>query len=186
MKEMKNRTFWIVVVCLLIVFVILMSWGCSRKESSEKVSPEDVSSTVAKPFDAKATIKMKDLVMTADVNRTAEGRATVQISEPKTLSGMSFAYDGKDVLVSYKGLTVKLDENSRLVSGAASIIVNAINAASSPSGINVSLDGKLLTVTGKSDSGQFKITMDKKSGAMATLSLPELDFECNFSDFAFR
>lgn len=186
MREMKNRTFAICVIGVLTVFTVLMCWGCSRRSSPPAADQRDVAAALSRPFDAKATIKLKDLVMTADVNRTGQGQATIQINEPKTLSGMAFAYDGQDIRVSYKGLTVKLDENSKLVSSVASIIVNSIDAASSESGVDVRLDGGALVISGESDSGRFQITLDKENGSIATLNVPELDFECRFDDFLFQ
>jgi len=183
---MKNRTFGILLAVILTAFVLLMCWGCSKRTQRSSPSPKDVAAVLAQPFDAKATLKLKDLVMTADINRTGPGQATVQINEPQTLSGMAFVYDGEDVSVSYRGLTVKLREDSVLVSSVAEMIVRSIDAASSGSGVDVRLDGGALTVSGESDSGRFQITLDKENGSIATLNIPELDFECRFDDFLFR
>lgn len=185
MREMKNRTFVLAIIGVLLAFVALMCWGCSRSKSNA-VPQKDVASVVAQPFDAKATIKLKDLKMTADINKTAAGQMTIKVNEPKTLEGMAFTYDGTDIRVIYKGLTVRLDENSKLVSSVASVIVNSIDAASSPSGVDVSLDNGALVVSGESDSGRFSITLDKEAGSLASIQVPELDFECRFDDFLFR
>lgn len=180
---MKNRTFLISIAAILILFIVLMCWGCSKRTVP---APENVANTVGQPFDAKATIRMKDLVMTADLNKTEAGKLTLKVNEPATLQGMAFQYDGEDIVVSYRGLNVKLNGDSKLVSSIASIIVNSIDKAASPSGVDVRIDGDALLLTGQSDSGKFNLTLDRKGGSMASLSVPEVDFECRFDDFLFR
>lgn len=185
MRDMKNKTFLIGIVIILAAFVVLMCWGCSRR-SGPAPTPENAAGTVAQPFDAKATIRMKDLVMTADINKTAANQLTLKVNEPATLQGMAFQYDGQNITVSYRGLSVKLDGDSKLVSSIASIIVNSIDKASSPSGVDVRIDGGALILSGQSDSGRFELALDRKNGSMASLSVPELDFECHFDDFLFQ
>ncbi|WMJ22139.1 hypothetical protein RBG61_09010 [Paludicola sp. MB14-C6] len=182
MKEMKNKTFiiWGVILVVAIVGLTVLAF---QKGSSP---PHQISTNLSKPFDAKATVKMKDLVMVCDINKSAVGACTIKIQEPKQLKDMEFQYDGKDIKVSYKGLSVKLDENSKLASSLAAVIVNSIDTAASPSGVDVKMVGKTVQITGKSDSGNFKIVLDKASGSIMTLTLPQLDFECNFDDFIFK
>ncbi len=182
MKEMKTRTFMIWAIVLLVFIAI---FAITTFIKPQKDAQRQISTTLHKPFDAKATIKMKDLVMEADINKTDIGACTIAITDPKQLKDMKFQYDGEDVKVSYKGLGVKLNENSKLVSSLASIIVNSIDKAASSSGVDVKIDGKTLIVSGKSDSGKFNIVLDKTTGAIMSLSLPELDFECNFTDLIF-
>lgn len=181
---MKNRTFIICIVVILVIFGILMFVSCNKKEPGSV--PQSVSENLSQPFDAKATIKMKDLVLNADINRTSLGKATVTVNEPKTLAGMNFTYDGKDIVVSYHGLSVKLDENSKLVSSLLSIIVSSIDKAASKSGVDVAIEGEQLVVSGESDSGKFKIILDKKDRSIVSVNVPELDFECKFDDFIFQ
>lgn len=180
---MKTRTFTIVVAALLALILGVTFLGLHGRKSAKP--PANLASTMSKGFDAGATIRMKDLVMVGDINKTKSGALTIAIKEPKHLKGMTFEYDGDDVSVSYKGIKIKLDENSKLVSSALSVIVNAIDKASSDSGVNVGIDGKALIVSGDCDSGKFDIKLDKKTGSMISLKLDELDFECNFDDFVF-
>lgn len=185
---MKNRTFWICLAGILLLFLILMFWGCQRKGDvgGGKASPEQISASISRPFDAKATIRLKDLVLTADINKTNADAITISVDEPKTLSGMKFVYDGKDITVSYMGLSIKLDEQSKLVSSVASAIVKALDQAASPSGIDVQMQDGALLVSGKSEDGAFSITLDKSNGSLAELQLPELDLTCRFDDFIFQ
>lgn len=181
---MKNRTFILSAIGILAVFAVLFCFGCQPKQKQS--FNKEAAVTLKKPFDAKATIKMRDLVLTADINKTAVGVATIKINEPKSLKDMKFEYDGKDIKIGYKGLAVRLDENSKLVSSLVAIIVNSIDKAASDSGVDVRVDGKVLIVSGESESGKFSITIDRESGSIATINLPELDFECHFNDFLLK
>lgn len=183
-KEMKTSTFAII-GSIILVFIAIFAISAFAKRNTTQV-PRQISTNLHRPFDAKATIKMKDLTMEADINKTDIGVATFKIKEPKSLKDMEFQYNGEDVTVSYRGLSVKLDENSKLASSLASIIVSSIDKAASPSGVDVDIKGKQLAINGKSDAGKFEILLDKKTGSMMSLALPELDFECNFDDFIFK
>lgn len=182
-REMKNSTFilWAIIILVLIGFFLLMTFI----PKGEKIPPKQISTNLHKSFDAQATIKMKDLIMEADINKTDIGACTIKVKEPKTLKGMEFQYNGNDIVVSYRGLSVKLDENSKLVSSVAAAIVNSIDTAASPSGIHVEMEKGALILTGDSDSGEFKIVLDKKTGNMLSLDIPQLDLECNFDNFIF-
>lgn len=183
MKEMKNRTFTLWVFILIVLILGLTFWGLSSRNNAN--SPTEVTSSMQRPFDAKATIKMKDLIMEADINKTDIGMCTIKINEPKSLRDMKFQYDGNDMKVSYKGISVKLNENSKLMTSLASLIVNSIDTAASPSGVDVKIDGNAIMVSGNNDAGKFNIKLDKKTGSMISLSVPQVDFECNFDDFIF-
>lgn len=177
---MKNKTFTVCVTILLILILAVTFIGLSKRKVEK--SPEKIVSNLANPFTASATIDMDGLVMEGDINKTESGECTISIKEPKTLEGMKFAYDGEDITVSYKGLSIALDEDSKLVSSAGNIIVNAINKASSKEGVDITLDEKTIIVDGNCESGDFQIKMDKETGSMMSLNLPELDFECEFSN----
>lgn len=177
---MKNKTFIIWAVAIVLVFCGIFFAINTKKPISSSTAQKQATAILKKSFDVKATIKMKDLTLVADVNRTKEGTATIKVKEPKTLADMQFEFDGKDIKIGYKGLFVKLNEDSKLVSSLISIMVNSIDKAASESGIDVRVNGKELIVSGDSESGRFSITLDKEKGSIATINLPELDFECNF------
>ena len=187
MKEMRNRTFVLWIFIIVIGFGILF-FTVGRRGSSDPGQPPDatkVAAQLSQPFDAKATIRMEDLVLTADVNRTVPGQLTLSVTEPAALSGMQFAYDGTDVTVSYLGLSVRLNDDSVLVTSLVRMIVDAIDKAASNSGIAVSIDGENLLVSGETAAGDFDLRLNPEDGSIASLHLPELDFECRFDNFLY-
>lgn len=181
---MKTRTFSVIAIALIALIVVVTATGLLRT----RVNDEDkvIVNKIERGFDAKATFKLKDIVMVGDVNRTVDGAMTVKITEPKHLNGMTFSYDGKDVTVSYLGMKLKLDEDTKLVSGAAQALISAINKATSKTGLGVKLEKKTLTLIGESDSGEFKLIMDRNSGSILAVKMDDLDFECSFDEFIFK
>ncbi|MEG0571262.1 MAG: hypothetical protein RR497_06415 [Oscillospiraceae bacterium] len=183
---MKQQTFYMLIGIIIIIFVVLFAFGsCKRKKTDEK-STSEITTDIRRPFDAQATIKVKDLVIDADINKTAVGKCSVVIKKPKSLEGMKMDYDGEKIVANYKGMSIALDENSKLAAAVVPIIINTIDKAGSPSGIDVMTVGKTLLISGTSDSGKFSISADKQKGSVIKISVPELDFECNFSDFIFK
>ncbi|MEG2429919.1 MAG: hypothetical protein RSA79_06505 [Oscillospiraceae bacterium] len=177
--NIKSKLYKITVIVLIVLIVSLCFLPLFTKNKSKSV-PKNISNSFTKAFNAQATIKMKDLVLQADVNKTSANELTMVIKSPATLKDMKFAYDGNNILVTFKGLSVNLDENSKLVQNALNIIVKTINSASSSSGINVGMEEGVLTVSGDSEVGKFKTVLDKKNGSIVSINVPSLDFECNF------
>ena len=104
----------------------------------------------------------------------------LQITEPEALSGMGFEYDGEKVNVSYLGLSVGVDKNTILTSAAASI-VSSFNHALIGSGTNVKNDGDNFVITGKTESGAYKLTASRMDGTPVSLELPDSKLSCAIS-----
>lgn len=177
---MKPKLYKITVVILIALIALLCVLPFLTKSKSKTV-PKNIYNSFTKPFDAQATIKMKDLVLQADVNKTSEKELTMIVKSPESLKDMKFAYDGNDIKVSFKGLNVTLDENSKLVQNVLNIIVKTINSSANSSGIDVDMKDGALIVSGDSEVGKFKTVLDKKNGSIVSINVPSLDFECNFS-----
>lgn len=187
---MKNKRF-IIIICLIgAIFIFLLILPRLRNSKNSDINknstlPRQTEVSLKNPFEAKATIKLRDLTLVADLNKTAARQATFSIKDPPALNGMTFIYNENELTVSYKGLSVKLDENSKLVKTAMSAIIAAIDKASTPGGVSVSLEDSGLKLSGETDSGGFDILLDRKNGSIARVSLPELELECSFDDFLF-
>lgn len=186
MKEMRNRTFVLWIIGIAVVFGILfLALGHRGGGSTTARTNEEAAARLAQPFDAKATIRMEELELAADVNRTAPGQLTLAVTEPRALSGMQFSYDGEEVTVSYRGLSVRLDDDSVLVTSLVKLIVDSIDEAAGMEGVDVAVEGETLRLSGKSDTGRFSLLLDRKNGSLASLQMPELDFECRFDQFQY-
>ncbi len=176
---MKTKTFTIWVCILLGLIITVTVLGFLKKPDNSQIA-----SNVKRAFEAKATIKLKDITLVGDVNKTKDNTCTVTIQSPENLKGMKISYDGKDIVVGFKGLNVNLNGDSKLVNSIAKIIVNSIDNVNDD--IGVKIDDDTLKLNGKSDTGRFNMTLSKTNRSIMSLSVPELDFECEFDDFIFK
>ena len=180
-----KRSIKIMGICLTLS---LMLTGCGTGNGGQpsKNEQQQISSSLRRGFDAKATIKMGDIEAEADINRTKEGICTVRLTNPKGLSGMTFSFDQQNVTVSYLGLNLQLDSESVLTSSMAKAVAASINKAAEPYGISMSLEGDILSIKGTTDSGDFTLKLAHSDYSVLSLSIPNLDLECNFNPFSYQ
>lgn len=178
---MKNRTFWIAVGVILVIFGGLFFLSGRKPQT---LSPEKAAAQLAQPFDAHVVIRMENFTMDGDLNRTAPGKAALRVTQPETLSGMQFLLDGDTVEVQWKGLSVKLDEDSRLVRAALSQIIRTLDGAAAEKGIRARMEGEALLISGEQEETRFELRLDPETGSLLSLQLPELDFDCRFDPIA--
>lgn len=180
-----KRSLKLIGMCLALAMT-LSACGMDNSGQPSENEQEKVSSSLSRGFDAKATIKMGDIEAEADINRTKEGVCTVQLTSPKGLSGMTFSFDQKNVTVSYMGLSLELDNDSVLTSSMTKAVVASINMAAEPHGVSMALEGEALVIKGTTESGDFTLKLDRSNYSVLTLSIPNLDLECNFNPFSYQ
>lgn len=170
----------------LMLSVVLSGCGTETGGQPSENEQQKVSSSLNQGFDAKATIKMGEIEAEADINRTKEGICTVKLTSPKGLSGMTFSFDRQNVTVSYMGLSLELDNDSVLTSSMTKAVVASINMAAEPHGVSMALEGEALVIKGTTESGDFTLKLDRSDYSVLTLSIPNLDLECNFNPFSYQ
>lgn len=167
-------------IFIVLLSVILLTSCGSSQRSVTKAEEEKIVSSLNRDFDMKAQIRMGKIEAEADINRTKDGKGTVKITNPKNLSGLTFIFDKDDVTVSFLGLSLNLDNNNILNSSLAKALISSINKASSPHGVTFSAKDDVITATGETDSGEFLLVFDRNKKTLLSLSVPEIDLECNF------
>ena len=180
-----KRSLQIIGACLALSFMLSGCGGAGGRQPSEN-EQQKVASNLNRGFDAKATIKMGDIEAEADINRTKEGVCTVELTSPKGLSGMTFSFDQQNVTVSYMGLSLELDNDSVLTSSMTKAVVASINMAAEPHGVSMAVEGEALVIKGTTESGDFTLKLDRSNYSVLTLSIPNLDLECNFNPFSYQ
>lgn len=180
-----KRPLQIIGACLALSLMLSGCGGAGGRQPSEN-EQQKVSSNLNRGFDAKATIKMGDIEAEADINRTKEGVCTVELTSPKGLSGMTFSFDQQNVTVSYMGLSLELDNDSVLTSSMTKAVVASINMAAEPHGVSMAVEGEALVIKGATESGDFTLKLDRSNYSVLTLSIPNLDLECNFNPFSYQ
>lgn len=183
---MKRKKIIIAAICAAAVIgagilAVIVSKGRPVSEEKQRQLTNDLS----RPFQATANIKLDEIILTADLNKTAANQLTMQITEPPTLKDLSFSYNGTDITVSYKGMSAVINDDSILAKALAGIVMRSINSATENTGLHVAEQDGVLVVEGKSPDGTFILQLDKQNGSILNLSVPQLDLECEFPQFFF-
>lgn len=185
---MKDSVFysWIVIILLIAGILFYLGSNSSTNDSdnvTEKGSelPTVANEILTSNFNANANIKMQDITLNADVNRTNSNTITLSIIEPKTLAGMNIQYNGDLVNINYKGMTLGLDKNSKAISSVANILMSTIEKASEGTGVEIKNLDNGISVTGETETGNFLILLNPSDNSIASITSENLDFICEFN-----
>lgn len=170
----------------LVILIVLVSLGLAIFLSERNANPpaEPSSDTVQQalqlPFTAAAEISYKGLSFQADCNRTDTQTLTLTLTEPKELAGVTIGVANEEATVSYGEMSVTLDRNSFLGKSAASVLLNALNAAGKEQGVQFEWTESGVILNGSNEDGDFSLTVDPTTGVLVSVSLPEEDFSGTF------
>lgn len=159
-------------VLAVLVLVAVLAGCFGRRDTSQNASLQN-------EFVLDAVITCQGVEAKAQVSKSGEGYQ-VKLTEPESLKGMEFDYDGEKVTVSYLGLSVGVDKNTVLTSFATSLIAS-VNHALIGSGTDVKNDGDNFVISGKTESGNYQLEASRKDGTPVSLKLPDLGLTCVFS-----
>lgn len=173
----------------LVIVAVAAWWGISERmtaQKKEELSMEMTEDLLRQPFTAKATIRLKDMTLEADVNRSSPQKLTMQVTEPAVLEGLTFTYDGETVGISFQGMRFDLADDSLTAKMAAKVLLYTINSASEQSGVTVIRTENGISIRGENEQGDFEILLDREKGSILKCSMPNLELECSFTDFLFQ
>ena len=179
---MRRKWALLAGVMAVLCGVVFLFSGCSKKETPS----QEMQQSISQPFTAKATIRLENMTLTADVNKTSPQKFTLKVSEPKSLEGLTFDYDGERIGISFRGMSVDIADDSLTAKFMANLILKSINAASAESGVTVTQQDDGLLIQGENENEDFEILLDRQNGSIIKVSMPEMDLECSFSDFLFQ
>ncbi len=180
--------FILIVMILLvaIIFLLYRLFAASFSSNEEEITQKsEIAQDMLTPFAATAQIKLGEVTMLADINKTSVGEMTFSVIEPVYLRDMIIRYDKDKINVSYKGVGVDIDDDSAIVESVVGVAIDTINSAANDSGINVSTDNGAITVTGENENGNFELILNENTHSIMRIAVPNLDFECEFTDFIF-
>lgn len=183
MKQKKILITIIGVIAVVGIGILTYRVTCNRPLSQEK--QQQLTHDLSRPFQATANIKLDEMVIIADLNKTAPNQFTMKIAQPQTLKDLSFSYNGSDITVSYKGMSAVLSDDSFVAKTLAGIVMRSINSATESTGLHISEQDHVLVIEGSNEDGNFTMQIDKQSGSILTLNVPQLKLECNFPQFFF-
>lgn len=186
---MKDSTYYSAIIVILLIASILFWLGSNQNgdntydtHNTENIEvPVVANEILSSNFNANANITIQDISLNADINRSNANTITLSIIEPDTLKGMDLSYDGELVNVTYKGMTLSLDKNSKALNSVATILMNTIQSATAGTGVEISSENGGILLNGTSNSADFSILLNSNNNSIASIKSDSLDFFCEFS-----
>ena len=176
MKRPKfNTAQKIVAALLLIILVLVLCFSCSRPSAAPANGKPDIPADIS----VTADIEYKGKNYQANIVKTVS-TYTVEMTEPPALKGLKWSFDGVDTELSYKGINVDLGDKSLLSGSISNAIIGSINNATGDSGVKLAASGNTYTLSGRTESGDYILSVDKSSGEIKKLEIPNIDFSALF------
>lgn len=152
-------------LCFICFFLILFLNGC-------KVSKEINNDYFEKKqdFNMLAVCEQNGLQHTMSVKKNGNQIQFEYIS-PENIKGLSFVFDSEKEKVSYMGLDINEEKGQLLTAIIPEIIATAISDSLTKPGDNID---------GVTEYGNYNIIIDRTSGLLKTLTLPNYKFKCTF------
>ncbi|NMA79468.1 MAG: hypothetical protein GX967_02335 [Clostridiales bacterium] len=169
----------ITICILLIVLSLSILTSCKGKDSP---TPPDLN----RGFTCNADINYGDLSATAEIKRTGAGVWDLKFTSPKNLKDISLSYSEGDVKVGYKGFSFSISESALPIKAIASSIIGAIDNAATQSGIDVKSSGDDFIINGKTDVGNYILTINPEDDTVISVSIPDIDLLVTFDSFTFN
>lgn len=176
---MRRALFWVSVVILsgLIFFLFCRVLLPGKGADSGRLLDSLLN------FHCKAAISYNGIEADADIVRSLDGSTRITLNSPETLQGLQFDFSEKGVSLNFKGLKLDVEPSSFLASSMASALANAVNTVLCDENVNIKKrDGKA-EISSKGESGSFVLSLDPKTGAPLSLTVPSLGLDCVFSDY---
>ena len=132
-----------------------------------------------------AKMTYRNLALAATISRESPQSCALTFTSPESLKDMSMVFWNDRVALSYKNASFSFDPKSVPGNAAAQLAVCAMNAAMRGEGVVVDCTDQVITVSGRLDSGEFILQLDRAAGNFLKLSIPAQKLEMEFTDFSF-
>ncbi len=175
MTNSKSKAkFSISIITLLIAILFLV--GCSLETSTD-------SPVLIKNFDCDMRVASRGRNYLCHLRRL-DGSSTLTVKTPKELDGLELEYQGGVYSVTFKGLTMSLDDSkSQLTQYFADGVMKVLDKTFSLESISSSQVDGIWTYDGDTTYGEFELKFDR-DGKLLELKIPKLDTEIVFENFS--
>lgn len=134
-------------------------------------------------FSGDADVEMGDTKLKCNVVHTEKGIASVTISSPEGLKGLSFKNLGGTYAISYNELICETKTSFLPNSSFAQAIVNVLDKVAEENGaVYQTTEEDNAVFSGTSKSGDFKLYADSKTGIIKKIDLPEVNIAAKFNN----
>lgn len=156
--------------CFVLVTMVLLLTSC-------KVTTQ--TPPVGDGFRCSVGIRYDGTEVSGVLDRTQQDNTTLTVTQPQEIEGLTMAWDGQALTLSYAGLSLDV-EAERVPAGAAvGVLCDVLDLA-----VKQSAQGdNSAVINGNSTCGEYEIQFDSETGYPLSLEVPALDLSVSFADW---
>ena len=161
----------------ILVFALAVSlFGCTQ-------SQEEPPKTLTGAFSFNAGILLGGKNYSAQVQKQADGVWTMKFTDPPSLKGMEVRYQNGEAAVTYLGIEWEVPSDLLPSTAVPEGMLGSLEDLENGKVTASEEDGRLV-YSGESESGRYKIYVDKETGEPVYAKLPSLGLEFSMEDFS--
>ncbi len=152
-------------LCFICFILILFLSGCKSSEGNNNDYFDK-----KQDFNMLATCEQNGLQYTMSVRKNRD-QVKFEYISPEAIKGLSFIFDSDKDKISYMGLDINEKNEQLLTATIPAIIATAISDSLTKPGDNIE---------GVTEYGNYNVIIDRTSGLLKSLTLPNYKFKCTF------
>lgn len=158
------------ILFLLLSFIFILS-SCSPEPAA-----------VQRCFTANVSAKCSFAELRGELSVAENDVLTLKITSPESLKGFTYKYKNGKLKISLENLNIRSEKAYLPDNALPSVLYNVISSIGRKDNCTLAgADGEVATYAGKSDSGEYKLTADFKTGRIKKIIVEELSFTAKFN-----
>ncbi len=162
--RVKVQRVW--ALCAMLWLLVLGVTACAKPP----VTP------VTDGFRCRVSLDYGGALYEATLDRLAESQATLTLTKPEALKGLTMAWDGQAVSMTYAGMTMSFEDASLPVGAAVKILYRTLDACRESAQANSVYEGTV-------DGVPYTVSFDDRTGLPLSLSVPSIPIHAAFSEW---
>lgn len=172
------------------IYVLLagLAFLCFASACAKNKKPQiNVAEELAKPFESTVAVRYKEIDATLKIAKRAPGYCKLSFESPQSLKDMTVEFTVDAVNIDYKALHTSFKPSSISGSALSKLLITAIDSAAMEEGVHIEYNDDIMLISGRlsGDGSEFTMRIDPNNGNIIRLSVPQDDFEAEFSNFSF-
>ncbi|MEG1761701.1 MAG: hypothetical protein RR251_07320 [Hydrogenoanaerobacterium sp.] len=159
--------------------MLIFNLACCKKNDAQESA-----FALENQFSSDVAVKYKDISASLSMQSYGAGCCKFVFLSPEALNGMSFEFTPEAINIGYKTLHTSLSPQAMPKTAICKQLITVLKAAAGE-GVNKKLADGMSILSGALAGSEFIVRVDKKSGKIISLEVPNEKFEAEFSDFCF-
>lgn len=178
MLSKKNKTIYIALIFMITLNLMLSS--CKKQPTYKGEAPIGIE------FSADIYAKYDGMDIEAKLNRSYIGMLTLEVLQPDTIAGTSMVWDGRDITISYGGMSFVVNGSEFPQAALGTAIISVLDDAVSLAPNLGELTDAGRVISGENDHGSYTLISDPDTGNLISLEIPERKLSVRFDNFQIK